>query len=50
MKVFTGHSGFVNEVAFSKDGDYLFSASDDKSVGVWRVSSGRCLKRIGGHV
>ena len=44
----TGHS-YVYSVVFSADGEYLASGSDDKTIGVWRVSSGERIKTLTGH-
>ena len=40
----TGHSWGVRSVVFSADGEYLASGSVDKTIGVWRVSSGERIK------
>jgi WD40 repeat protein len=34
-----GHSGMVYSVAFSPDGEYLASGSDDYTVNLWSVKS-----------
>ena len=39
VAVMTGHSGWVNTVAFSPDGKTLASGSDDGTVKLWQVSS-----------
>ena len=38
----SGHSGLVNSIVYSSRGDLVISASDDKSVRVWDVTSGQC--------
>jgi WD40 repeat protein len=43
------HSGEVNSVAFSPDAQILATASEDKTVKLWRVSDGTLLKTLGPH-
>ena len=45
----TGHSNYVNSVVFSPIGEYLASGSMDKTIGVWRISSGECIKTLTDH-
>ena len=45
----TGHSSVVRSVVFSPNGEYLASGSLDKTIGVWRVSSGERIKTLTGH-
>lgn len=40
-----GHSGTINALAFSPDGMYLASGSDDESVIVWNLPLGRYFYR-----
>jgi len=44
-----GHTGSVNNLAFSADGTRLFSAGQDNHVRVWSVPDGRALADWGGH-
>ncbi|WP_438030273.1 TIR domain-containing protein [Sorangium sp. So ce233] len=43
-----GHSGWVNACAFSRDGQRIASASEDTTLKIWDVSSGRCLNTVRG--
>ncbi|EJT68819.1 hypothetical protein, variant [Gaeumannomyces tritici R3-111a-1] len=44
-----GHSGWVNSVAFSPDGQRLASASHDETVKLWDAATGACLQTLKGH-
>lgn len=44
-----GHSGFVQDVALSSDGDYAVSASWDRSLRLWDMRTGEALHKFCGH-
>jgi len=44
-----GHSSLVTSVAFSPDGKYALSGSDDKTLKLWEISSGREIRSFKGH-
>ncbi|KAG9395786.1 Protein tyrosine kinase [Carpediemonas membranifera] len=44
-----GHTGEVISAAFSTDGKWLASGSDDETVRLWHAASGDCVKTLVGH-
>ncbi|MEH2192349.1 MAG: ribosome assembly protein 4, partial [Nostoc sp.] len=44
-----GHSSVVISVTYSLNGQQLASASDDKTIKIWDVSSSKLLKTLTGH-
>ncbi len=40
------HDGLVNSIAFSPDGKWLLSASDDQTARVWDVATGKEISRV----
>ena len=44
-----GHTKGVNAVAYSPDGTKILSASQDKTIKEWSVSTGKCLQTFEGH-
>ncbi len=46
---FIGHQDTVNSVCLSVDGRYALSGSDDQTLKLWEVPSGRCLRTFDGH-
>lgn len=43
------HKGQVRAVAFSRDGQYIATAGNDKLVRIWRAADGALLKELEGH-
>ncbi|ENN72814.1 hypothetical protein YQE_10618, partial [Dendroctonus ponderosae] len=39
----------ISDVAWSSDSRLLVSASDDKTLKIWELASGKCLKTLKGH-
>ncbi|PSO77343.1 MAG: hypothetical protein BRC40_02010, partial [Cyanobacteria bacterium QH_8_48_120] len=44
-----GHSGWVNSVAMSSDGQTIVSGSDDHTIKVWNLDTGELLHTLEGH-
>ena len=43
IKTLEGHAEGISDVAWSSDGDYLASASDDKEIWIWSIETvSRC--------
>jgi WD40 repeat protein len=40
------HEGRVNQLAWSPDGSTIATVSDHKSIRLWNVASGECVKRL----
>ena len=49
MSILSGHTGCVNSLAFSLDGKFLVSGSDDNAVHLWDVQTGGIIKAFYGH-
>ena len=49
MKRLEGHSGFVSDVALSSDAQFALSASWDKSLRLWELKNGSCVRKFHDH-
>jgi WD40 repeat protein/predicted Ser/Thr protein kinase len=49
IRTLSGHSHWVNSVAFSPDGQVIASGSWDNSIKLWQVQTGRKLRTLSGH-
>ena len=47
--VLTGHTGCIGSLAFSSDGLFLVSGSDDNTINLWDVQTGGVVKTFHGH-
>src|SRR5688572_27184400 len=49
VRTFPGHTKAVNDVAFRPDGQRLVSGSDDATVRIWELDTGKELHALRGH-
>ena len=47
--VLSGHTGAVNSISVSPGGEYVLTASDDQTVRVWSMKSGKTVRELLGH-
>lgn len=47
--VYSGHKDMVRTMSIDKYGQYLVTGSDDTTVKIWEVNTGRCIKTIETH-
>lgn len=45
-----GHMSLIRSIVFTPDGRHLVSASDDKTIRVWDVESGRTVRTLRGDI
>ena len=44
LRVFAGHEEALNCVKFHPNSNYVFTGSDDRSIRLWDVNSGKCQR------
>ncbi len=44
-----GHQATIRDVMFTSDGKYLLSVSDDKTIRIWSVLTGECIRVLRGQ-
>lgn len=44
-----GHDNWVRALVFHPSGKFLLSASDDHTIRVWELATGRCVKTVQAH-
>jgi WD40 repeat protein len=49
VRRFTGHESTVWSVAVTPDGKFVVSGSDDKTVRLWDLATGKEVRRFTGH-
>ncbi len=49
IRTLTGHTGSVNACKFSPDGKKIVSASNDKTLKIWDVETGKEITTLRGH-
>jgi WD40 repeat protein len=48
-RTLVGHRDWVNQIALTPDGRRIVTASEDGSVAVWDLTTGRLIERLTGH-
>lgn len=49
LKCLTGHNHFVTDLTISNDNIFVISSSWDKSMRLWDLRSGKCVRQFFGH-
>ena len=48
-RILRGHTDTINRIAWSPDGRFLASPSDDQTIRIWDVARGECVAVLEGH-
>ena len=48
-KTFSGHEGGIQDLCLGENNNHLFSGSLDKTIKIWDIEKGICLKTFTGH-
>ncbi len=49
LQTLRGHKGVIYQIAWSSDGQFLASASEDATVGLWNGATGQFIRKLEGH-
>lgn len=49
LETLTGHTGDIDQIAFSSNGSYLVSSSDDNTVKAWDWQNGQAVQTLSGY-
>ena len=43
------HTSYINRIAWSPDGRFLATPSDDQTIRIWEIETGACIRTLEGH-
>jgi WD40 repeat protein len=49
LHTLSGHTHWIQSVAFSPDGQWIASGSNDQTIRLWDVATGNCLQTLQSH-